>query len=240
MSIIRPYEPVQVPYPMNERKRWLIVTAYAAAMALVESAAVLYLRTLGGRIQPYQPDPLPLTPQLARVELSREAATLAMIAAVGALAGRTWRSRLGYAAVVFGLWDILYYAFLRLMCGWPGSLADWDVLFLLPLPWWGPVWAPMTVAALMVGAGTLISLFDEPGRPVWPGPKSLALCFSGVALALWAFMAGSLRALPRGVEAAWSVLPDSFPWALFLAGASLMSAPLWDLRSKVLKLKSPG
>ena len=44
-----------------------------------------------------------------------------------------------------------------MMSGWPKSLFDWDVLFLLPLPWWGPVLAPVSIAVLMIVWGTLAS-----------------------------------------------------------------------------------
>ena len=73
-----------------------------------------------------------------------------MLAAVGMLAGRTRHARVGYTAIAFGVWDIVYYVFLRLIGGWPRSLLDWDVLFLLPLPWWGPVLAPVFIAMLMI------------------------------------------------------------------------------------------
>ena len=76
---------------------------------------------------------------------------------LGMLAGRTWRHRAGYAAIAFGTWDIFYYVFLRLMSGWPRTLLDWDILFLLPLPWWGPVLAPVTIAMLMIVWGTLVT-----------------------------------------------------------------------------------
>src|ERR1035437_4366895 len=134
---------------------WAVVGLYAIAMAWVESAAVLYLRSMMGRIEPYQADPLPLIGGFALVELPRELATMVMLFAVGFLAGRTWRARIGYAAIAFGVWDIFYYIFLKMMCGWPHSLLDWDVLFLLPLPWWGPVLAPGLIALLLILWGTL-------------------------------------------------------------------------------------
>src|SRR6185503_14790450 len=56
----------------------------------------------------------------------------------GGLAGATWPARLGYSIVAFGVWDIFYYVFLWVMTGWPTSPLDWDILFLIPLPWWGP------------------------------------------------------------------------------------------------------
>src|ERR1043166_3789452 len=92
--------------------RWLIVVIYAAAMAWVESAVVYYLRTHIDRIVPYQPNPLPIIGGLGAVEVMREAATLLMLFAVGALAGRNWRARIGYMAIAFGIWDIFYYVFL--------------------------------------------------------------------------------------------------------------------------------
>ena len=119
---------------MKHAKRWGVVVVYAMAMAWVESSVVFYLRTMIDRIEPYQPNPLPVIGKLGPAELVREAATLVMLLTVGMLAGRNWRSRLGYTAFAFGVRDICYYVFLRKMCGWPHSLLDWDILFLLPLP----------------------------------------------------------------------------------------------------------
>src|SRR5262249_53249367 len=89
--------------------RWCTVVAFAVAMAWVESAVVFYLRTMLNRIEPYQPNPLPMIGGLGSAEMIREAATLVMLMAVGILAGRSWRSRFGYVAVAFGIWDIFYY-----------------------------------------------------------------------------------------------------------------------------------
>src|ERR1044071_455746 len=133
---------------LSERTRWAIVVAFAIAMAWGEAASVFYTRALVNRIEPYQANPLPLetmTGALGHVELWREAATLVMIATLGVLAGRTWRRRAGYAALAFGAWDIFYYVFLRVVSGWPKTLLDWDILFLLPLPWRAPVLAPISL-----------------------------------------------------------------------------------------------
>ncbi len=67
--------------------------------------------------------------------------------------------------VAFGVWDIFYYVFLKVMCDWPRSLFDWDILFLLPLPWWGPVLAPVSIALLMIVWGTLASQFEHVHTP---------------------------------------------------------------------------
>jgi len=215
--------------------RWGVVVLFAVVMAWMEAATVVYLRTLVGRIDPYQATPLPMLPHLTGTELVREAATLVMLFTVGYLAGRTWRSRLGYTIIAFGVWDILYYLFLRVIVSWPRSIWDWDVLFLLPLPWWGPVIAPALIAAMMVLGGTLVSQSDRPERPVWPGRLSWGLNVAGVFLALYVFMADAIGALSGGIEAVRAVLPVRFNWPLFLVALVLMAAPIVDVSRQIWK-----
>jgi hypothetical protein len=210
---------------LSERTRWVIVIAFAIGMAWVEAASVFYLRALVDRIQPYQADPLPqeaMNGVLGRVELWREGATLVMIATLGTLAGRTWRRRAGYAALAFGVWDIFYYVFLRLISGWPTTLLDWDLLFLLPLPWWGPVLAPVSIALVMILWGTLATQSGEgetEARWAW------GLASVGIVLALGIFMIDSWRALPGGRDAVLRVLPTTFNWPLFWMAVLLMASP---------------
>ena len=210
----------------RERARWLLVVTFAAGMAWVEAACVYYLRVMVDRIDPYQTNPLPIRGILGEVELVREGATLLMLATIGMLAGRTSRTRLGYAAIAFGAWDILYYVFLRVISGWPASLFDWDILFLLPLPWWGPVLAPVCIALLMIVWGTLITQWHDPipasrfARAAW------SLSAAGILLALGVFMSDSIRAVPGGADAIRQVLPTAFNWPLFAAALLLMALPL--------------
>jgi len=232
--------------------RWLIVVVFAVAMAWVESAVVYYLRTLINRIEPYQEIPLPVVGGLGMAEFIREAATLVMLFSVGVLAGNSPRSRLGFAAIAFGVWDIFYYVFLKVMCGWPHSLFDWDILFLLPLPWWGPVLAPVCIAGLMVAWGTFASLCE---RPVESLPRTAGIwcvSFLGATLALYVFMVDSLRVAHGGVPALRTLLPQPFNWPLFIVGLLLMAVPVienvfWIARQKflsnacaVLNVKSRG
>lgn len=206
-----------------ERGRWAIVVAFAIAMAWVESASVYYIRALVDRIEPYQANPLPIHGSLGAVELWREAATLVMLGTLGMLAGRTWRRRAGYSVLAFGVWDIFYYVFLRVMTGWPKTLLDWDILFLLPLPWWGPVLAPVSIALVMILWGTLATQSSDDAidaRWAW------ALAFAGIGLALAIFMIDAWRALPHGRDAVLQVLPTAFNWPLFLVALLLMTSPL--------------
>jgi hypothetical protein len=208
------------------RARWMLVVTFAAGMAWVEAACVYYLRVMVDRVQPYQPDPLPLHGILGEVELVREGATLLMLAMIGMLAGRTWRARLGYAAIAFGAWDILYYVFLRLMSGWPASLFDWDILFLLPLPWWGPVLAPVCIASLMIVWGTLVTQWHDRIPATRFTRASWVANWAGILLALGVFTADSIRALPGGLDAVRQVLPTAFNWPVFGAALLLMATPL--------------
>jgi hypothetical protein len=212
---------------MKQGKRWLTVVVFAIAMAWLESAVVFYLRTLSNRIDPYQTDPLPPVTGLAAVELIREAATLIMLFTIGMLAGKTWRSRWGYAAIAFGVWDIFYYVFLKVITHWPKSLLDWDILFLLPLPWWGPVIAPVLIAVLMIVWGTLASQyehhFERPFRTEW---KVWLLNFTGMALALYVFMEDALRVAHHGEASLRTMLPSRFNWSLFVIALLLMAAPI--------------
>ena len=210
----------------RERARWMIVVTFAAGMAWVEAACVYYLRVMVDRVEPYQPDPLPFRGILGDVELVREGATLLMLAMTGLLAGRTWRTRLGYAAIAFGSWDILYYVFLRIISGWPASLFDWDILFLLPLPWWGPVLAPVCIASLMIVWGTLVTQWQDRIPATRFTRASWGVSWAGILLALGVFMADSIRALPGELDTVRQVLPTAFNWPLFGAALLLMATPL--------------
>jgi hypothetical protein len=216
----------------TERARWAIVVSFAMAMAWVESACVFYIRALVDRIEPYQPNPLPIHGALGNVELWREAATLIMIATVGLLAGRTWNRRAGYAALAFGTWDVFYYVFLRIMTGWPKTLLDWDILFLLPLPWWGPVLAPVSIALVMILWGTLATQLDRVASEArWPW----ALGSIGIVVALGVFMVDAWQALPGGRDAVLRVLPTRFNWPLFWIALLLMSSPVLHRMTVVVR-----
>jgi hypothetical protein len=207
------------------RSRWLLVVTFAIGMAWVEAATVYYLRVMVDRVTPYQANPLPIRGVLGEVELVREAATLIMLSTLGALAGWTWRTRAAYTAIAFGVWDLFYYLFLKVISDWPTSLFDWDILFLIPLPWWGPVLAPVCIALLMIVCGTLVSARGNGPAPSIPS-TAWSLNGVGVALALYVFMADSIRAVPQGLDATRMVLPQVFNWPMFVVAFALMAAPV--------------
>lgn len=155
------------------------VIVFSIAFAFVEAAVVVYLRHLLGSTQTYVnrdeilflvPGVAFLEPQTAikiitntgllNVERIREAATLVILATIGALAGRTFWQRAAYFFLAFGIWDLFYYLFLRLTINWPTSLFDLDIFFLLPTPWVGPVFVPVLASSILV-IGSLFFLWRQ-------------------------------------------------------------------------------
>lgn len=152
-------------------KRLAALIVFAAAMGWLEAVVVVYIRALIG-VAPDQGVPdlaevmrrMQSLPWLLPTEQTREAATIVMLAAVGALAARGVRARIGAFLIVFGVWDLAYYAALRALLDWPRSLGTLDVLFLLPPhPWWHqPVWVPMVISLGFIAVG--IKLFRAAPR----------------------------------------------------------------------------
>jgi hypothetical protein len=221
---------------MKIRLRFLSVSIFSIAMAWVESAVVLDLRVLVGRLQPYQPNPLPHFGGLSQAEIIREVATLVMLLAVGWLAGDRPRTRLAYSAFAFGLWDIFYYLFLIPLTGWPKSLLNWDILFLLPVPWWGPVIAPIAISFLVITGGMLVILIDRRARPACLNVWFLAAGLIGAGMMFYAFTADALAASSRGMEAVRQILPVTFRWNMFLPGLFLMAVPVLAMAGQAIGL----
>ena len=201
-----------------------VVLVFAVAMAYLESAVVVYLTlALGGQVG----EIFPLRPaieagELVAIEIGREAATLVMIGTVGVLVGRTWVERLAWSAVVFGAWDIGYYAWLYVFAGWPPSLATTDLLFLIPVPWVGPIWSPVVVSVALVGVGLLAAGMVRSGRsPALKGWHWAAGLLGGALVILsWTIDAGRLS--DQG-------LPGPYPWPIFALGMLLALAAAFDV-----------
>jgi hypothetical protein len=186
------------------------VAVFSVAFAFVEASVVIYLRAL------YYPEgfafPLKLIPAgYLRVEIAREAATIIMLAAIGVIAGwRPWE-RFGFFLFAFGIWDCAFYAWLLGTVGWPGSLFDWDILFLIPLPWIGPVIAPLAISLLMTVCGGMIVLRSAGERRFHPGAISWVLGVVGTAFILFSFMADTHAGL-RGAS------PAPYNYGLLITG----------------------
>lgn len=223
---------------MESFRKLPIVAAYAVAMAYVESAVVVYLREIYG-IEDLVRDLPTATDRLTAIEIGREAATIVMLLGVGWMVGRRLQDRLGHFVFAFGVWDIAYYGWLVLFEGWPTSPLDWDVLFLIPVPWWGPVLAPVLIAAMMCVGGAAAVLGADRGvrwRLTW---TNAAVAAVGIAVVIYTFTADALGALPDGLDAVANVRPSDFQWPLFALGFVVMSwaglRVTWPGRSRLLR-----
>ncbi len=203
-------------------RRALWVTLYAIAMAAVESAVVVYLRALHQGTAPLTVLMHEIPAPLIAIELGREVATLVMLVAVAALAAHNaWEGFL-YLALAFGVWDIFYYIWLWVFIGWPPSLLTWDVLFLIPVPWLGPVLAPVIVSLCLV-AGSLWLLGRSALRL---SRRAWVLASVGAVLVLLSFTIDYHFALIRRD-------PPRFRWEIFGPGIVIAVVALLYNRREV-------
>ena len=196
------------------------VLAFGIAFGYVEAAVVVDLRgALGvpvGHLFPLQ-QATGDAGRLIAIEVGRELATLVMLATVGLLAGsRPWE-RLAWAAVAFGAWDIAYYGWLRVFIGWPPDLSAWDVLFLVPAPWVGPVWAPVAVSASLAVVGVAAANRLRRGEAIPIGRWQVGAGVAGGGLVVGSFLAGTPGAMTGR-------MPTDYPWPVFAVGMLLAGA----------------
>ena len=189
-------------------------------MGLLEAICVVYLRRL---IVPEGTDPtLPPIPLGSfHIEHIREACTMVMLLTVAWITAPNWRSRTAHFFFMFGVWDIVYYVGLKWFAHWPASLLQWDCLFLLPKPWYGPVLAPVLISAyFMVGCCLLLAQENSQtkGRPSLPG---LALQLPGFLVWYWSFVKDSDLIQAHGYTGI------SYSWPLFAAGLIIAGVGLW-------------
>ncbi|MEK6754649.1 MAG: hypothetical protein AABZ02_00705 [Bacteroidota bacterium] len=172
---------------MKTSRTILWVTLFSIAFAFVEASVVVYLQAI------YYPEGFSFPLRLMSshhigVELSRELATVIMLAAVGILAGKSRWQKFSYFLIAFGVWDIFYYVWLKLALNWPATLFDWDILFLIPVPWIGPVIAPVLVSIVMI-AGGLLMIRREEREGVFRTTRLMQLfALVGTAMILLSFL----------------------------------------------------
>ncbi|MFU8844039.1 MAG: hypothetical protein ACNA7V_09560 [Bacteroidales bacterium] len=221
---------------MKGNKILISLAVFSIAMGFMETAVVVYLREI------YYPEgfafPLqPIDKGIAVTEILREAATIIMLICTGIFTGRSKTEKFGFFIYCFGIWDISYYLFLYLLLGWPESLLTWDILFLIPVTWVGPVIRPVINSFTMVTLGILIRRFTilNPNtfihRNEWIGLitgsliviLSYTLDYSKYMLEKFTFKemlwSNDSTAL---FEHAGHYIPESFPWWIFIAGQIIL------------------
>lgn len=207
------------------------VTVFAVSMGFFESAVVIYLREIiypSGFAFPLQP----IEGILATTEIVREAFSLLMLLSIGILVGKSTVTRLAYFLYSFAVWDIFYYIFLKIFINWPESLMTMDILFLLPVPWVGPVIAPLILSFLMILLALLILYFSVRNDQVHVKAHELVLLITGSVIVIISFTQDFIKFILSHYSAAdiWSPSandifkysaqydPGNFYWPIYVVG----------------------
>jgi len=150
--------------------RFCVVVVFGIAFANIEATVVVYLREI------FHPDgfhfPMivlgegPHWKRFLLTEITREAATMVLILTTCWLAGRNRHQRFAYFLVIFAIWDIFYYVWLKVLINWPASIMDWDILFLIPVTWASPVLYPVLISIAWLVFAAVILYHDLCGRPL--------------------------------------------------------------------------
>lgn len=215
---------------------WAVV--FSVAMGFLESAVVVYLRSL------YYPDgfqfPLaPISYTVAVTEIFREAATLAMLLSIGVLLGKNMAEKPAYFIFCFAVWDIFYYVFLKLLLDWPSSLLTWDILFLIPVVWIGPVLAPLILSFTMITLSTSILFYSRKNEHLIISAAEWGLLITGSLTVIFSFTFDytrfifaryslaqliQLSAEKKLFELSLNYVPVEFDWVAFSIGEILLLA----------------
>ncbi|MDD5687912.1 MAG: hypothetical protein PHE88_08785 [Elusimicrobia bacterium] len=150
----------------------LLTVIFAVAMGYLESAVVVYLRELyypnGFKILVKVKFPFikfgqveelkPFAKKLIWTEIGREFSTIVMLLVFAILLGNSLITCFAYFLLAFGIWDIFYYVFLKIILNWPESFNTTDIFFLIPTAWIGPVWLPVLCSVVIILVAFLILL----------------------------------------------------------------------------------
>jgi hypothetical protein len=193
--------------------RFCVVVVFGIAFAYIESAVVVYLRTILYGNASNLPFPLTdfLSPSLLLTEIGREAATIVLMFTAAWLFAGNRQQRFAFFLTIFAVWDIFYYVWLKILAGWPCSIMDWDILFLMPVVWAGPVFAPVLVSVELLGFAVFILYRCSLERPIRPTPAG----WVGFVLAALIVVVSFCIAGQHAGETDYRV---HFHWPLFAAG----------------------
>lgn len=125
------------------------------------------------------------------------------------------------------------YGWLVVFTGWPGSPATTDLLFLLPVPWVGPVWSPVVVSLALVGFGLAAARRLRAGGRVVLQPWHAVAGVVGGALVVLSWTLDFRRVLDGG-------LPGPYPWPVFAAGMAVATAAAIDALSERRPARPPA
>ncbi len=225
---------------LKQKVIWL--TAFSIAMGFLETAVVVYLREI------YYPKgfdfPLvSITSTIAITEIMREAATLIMLIGIGILTGRNKAERFVCFLYSFAVWDIFYYVFLKLLLNWPATLFTWDILFLLPVPWVGPVLAPCITSLSMILLFAYVMFYSDKNSKIKLIHSDWKLLITGSLVVILSFIwdyfkykmspEDDLNVSTTLLNDLANYVPQHFNWPLFWLGQGIIFFAIYKLQFRL-------
>jgi hypothetical protein len=195
--------------------RFCIVVIFGIAFAYIEASVVVYLREIfhpaGFTFPLTEFGTTPLWKRFLIIEIGREAATLVLILTASWLFGQNRPQRFAFFLTLFAAWDIFYYIWLKVLIDWPGSIMDWDILFLIPTVWAGPVIAPILVSLVLLVFAVIILYRSRGAKPIKSTLFDKLIFVLAALLVVVSFCIA-------GLHAAQPDFKSHFHWPLFAAG----------------------
>ena len=213
-------------------KTLILIAIFSIAMGFLESAVVVYIREL------YYPAGfnfpiIPTSNLVLFTELGRELATLIMLLCIGIIAGKNFAQRFVFFLYSFAIWDLFYYVFLKVLIDWPQSLFTWDILFLLPVPWVGPVLAPCLLSLTMILLTLMVVHLQEKGHAVRFRLWDWVLMIGASVIIIGSFTIDYFQMLSKAhgaydssqmLEIIKRYIPISYNWFLFIIAEIILLA----------------
>jgi hypothetical protein len=230
----------------------LIVTLFFIALGYIESAVVIYMREI---LYPagFQFPLAPIEMNLAITEILRELATLVILVCIGMITGRSFSEGFAWCLYSFAIWDLFYYIFLKLLIDWPESLMTWDILFMIPTTWVGPVITPVIVSLTMILLAMILVYFNRKTEALKINRIEWGILITGsiILILSWTWDYSAFILEHYTFKEIWSVpndelymiagqyIPRKFYWGLFWIGEGIIIAGILVLlRRLTIKMRS--
>jgi hypothetical protein len=215
-------------------KRFCIVIVFSIAFAYIEASVVVYLREIfhpAGFIFPLTEFGIsPLWKRFLLIVVGREGATIVLILTASWLFGQNLSQRFAFFLTIFAVWDIFYYVWLKILIDWPASIMDWDILFLIPTIWAGPVMSPIIVSFILLAFAAVILYLSCCVKALKLTP------LDWLVFILAAFLVAASFCI-AGLYASKTDFKSHFYWSLFAAG--VLSSILMFMKCAIKSKQSP-
>ena len=236
--------------PLVRKLFWLVIISIS--LGYLESAVVVYLRKIyypNGFIFPL----VEFDNVILKTEMIRELSTIIILFGISNLFSNALYRKLASFLLCFGIWDISYYIFLKLLINWPKSFFSWDILFLFPVPWLGPVLAPIINSLTMLIFAFALFYYSQKKIMLNINFYELFLLAIGSIIVLCSFTLSYLKEFfNNGFDTHRNIyqninqenmvtilVPENFSWIIFSIGELLILIGIILMIKRLRNLRRP-